>query len=188
MRRTRAVGNQRKTDVRCSAAHCDNIVSETMLKVLNILGSSGGETIQELRKKIDAFIASGRGHAVSSKDATGARESLARERQYECEAARDENASPACRSSDPESCLSRILSLSSAGAAGGDREKAEPCLLGDNKTLHPELTFVHVGDGDARLVELVRLLARRAARKYYEERKEDQCCRRKPKDRSTTCS
>jgi hypothetical protein len=41
----------------------------------------------------------------------------------------------------------------------------------------PELTLVHRGDPDPRLVELVRLLARRAAHEWYEHITEE--CRSK---------
>lgn len=45
--------------------------------------------------------------------------------------------------------------------------------------VEPELALVRSGDGpDPRLVEMVRLLARRAAREVYEEQREE---RRRPR-------
>ncbi|HEY8248545.1 MAG TPA: hypothetical protein VIG38_14865 [Hyphomicrobium sp.] len=42
------------------------------------------------------------------------------------------------------------------------------------RLVEPELTFARRGDGpDPRLVELVRLLARRAAREVFEEQKQE---------------
>lgn len=42
----------------------------------------------------------------------------------------------------------------------------------------PELTLAHRGDPDPRLVELVRLLARRAAREWYDQLAEERRMKR----------
>lgn len=167
MRRSRAVKNKRKSNERCSSKGYDSSPIDVISEFLDAQGYSSGEAIQEFFKEVNAFIATGRGQAISSKDATDARDALAGE------TAKDESASPVCRNSEPESCLSQILRVSSAGAAGQRQKKVERCLDNNKTLLNPELTLVHTGDGGNRLVELVRLLARRAARKYYEERKED---------------
>jgi hypothetical protein len=60
------------------------------------------------------------------------------------------------------------LQLASNGATmdHGNRPKQKSAL----RLVEPELTLLRRGDGpDPRMVELVRLLARRAAREVYEE-------------------
>lgn len=57
----------------------------------------------------------------------------------------------------------------------GNRQQRRRAL----RLVEPELTLVCSGDGpDPRLVEMVRLLARRAAREVYEEQQEE---RRRPR-------
>lgn len=176
MRRIRAVEKIRKDNEKYSS----NKTSDAISEFLDAKGYSNGKSIQELLKEFSEFIADGHGNAISSTDTTDAGDALAKDRQHQREIARDESASLACQSSDPESCLSRVLRVPSTGTMRDVGKKAERCIE-DNKPIpSPELTFVHAGDDGNRLVELVRLLARRAARMLYEERKEDQCCRRKP--------
>lgn len=58
------------------------------------------------------------------------------------------------------------LASSDATMDHGNRPKQTSAL----RLLEPELALVRRGDGsDPRLIELVRLLARRAAREFYEE-------------------